>query len=167
MRTTHPLPLLALALLTACAGPAPDERPADAAQEPAPITANPLAAPAEPPRYDGVYAGYFGGTVQLLRFFPEGNVVTATDRASGGDSLRLVLRADLQPDLGKGLHNVPVTFRNDSILFRTTIMRGFIDYGGVQLGPDSMRLLKHSTATAKSALLTYRFVPDGTPLPKE
>lgn len=165
MRNALPLPLLALALLAACSGP--EEPQADAAQEPTPVTTNPLTAPAAPPRYDGVYAGYLGGTVQLLRFFPEGNVVTATDRASGGDSLRLVLRADLRPDLGKGLHNVPVTYRNDSILFRTTIMRGFIDYGGVQLGPDSMRLLKHSTATAKRALLTYRFVPDGSPLPKE
>lgn len=114
------------------------------------------------PRYDGVYRVAYAGTVQLMRFFPTGSVVTATDHPAGADSLSKMLRVDLPADLGKGLHNVPVTYRNDSVLFRTTIIRGYIDYGGVLLPGDSLRLLKHSLATAKRALLTYHFVPDKT-----
>ena len=114
------------------------------------------------PRYDGVYRVNYAGTVQLMRFFPAGTVVTATDHPAGADSLIKTLRVDLPADLGKGIHNVPVTYRNDSVLFRTTIIRGYIDYGGVLLPGDSLRLLKHSLATAKRALLTYHFVPDNT-----
>jgi|694.fasta_scaffold83998_2 hypothetical protein len=114
------------------------------------------------PRHDGVYQVAYAGTVQLMRFFPAGNVVTATDYPAGADSLSRTLRVDLPADLGKGIHNVPVTYRNDSVLFRTTIIRGYIDYGGVLLPGDSLRLLKHSLATAKRALLTYHFVPDNT-----
>ncbi len=116
------------------------------------------------PRYDGVYQVTYAGTVQLLRFFPAGTVVTATDYPNGADSLRKALRVDLPADLGKGIHNVPVTYRNDSILFRTTILRGYIEYGGTLLPGDSLRLLKHSLATGKRALLTYHFAADDAPL---
>ncbi len=166
MKTRAPLPAIAALFLLAACGEEPNTD-VNSTEEPTPVSVSPVSAPAHPPRYDGVYAAHFGGTVQLLRFFPSGNVVTATDRPDGVDSVRTLLREDLAADLGKGFHNVPVTYRNDSVLFRTTIMRGYIEYGGVLTEGDSLRLLKHSTATAKRALLSYAFVPDGAPLPKE
>lgn len=150
-------------LMLACNSGTGEEQPTDppAVQQDLTSGLQPPPVGATGPRYDGVYWVTYAGTVQLMRFFPTGSVVTATDYPAGADSLSRTLRVDLPADLGKGIHNVPVTYRNDSVLFRTTIIRGYIDYGGVVVPGDSLRLLKHSLATAKRALLTYHFVPDG------
>lgn len=137
----------------------------------APVQEDPTAPQPPPPgvttpRYDGVYHETHGGIVQLFRFFPQGTVVTGTDYPNGADSLRVKLTEEVKPDLGKGIHNVPVTYRNDSLLFRTTVLRGYIEYGCKLYPGDSIVVLKASLATGKKALLGYHFVPDGTPLPK-
>ncbi len=112
------------------------------------------------PRYDGIYMGTYGNLTQLLHFYPGGNVVTITGYASSGDSLRSLFRQDLPVNIEKGIHNVPVTLRNDSVLFRTTVMQGFIHYDGLIHGGDSLTVLKSSQANGRKAAITYYFSKD-------
>lgn len=114
------------------------------------------------PRYDGIYMGTYGNLTQLLHFYPSGNVVTITGYATSGDSLRSLFRADLPVNIEKGIHNVPVTLRNDSVLFRTTVMQGFINYDGRIYGGDSLVVLKSSQANGRKAAITYYFSKDQT-----
>ncbi|MBK9286400.1 MAG: hypothetical protein IPN38_01640 [Flavobacteriales bacterium] len=112
------------------------------------------------PRYDGIYMGTYGNLTRLLHFYPSGNVVTITGYATSGDSLRSLFRADLPVNIEKGIHNVPVTLRNDSVLFRTTVMQGFIHYDGRIYGGDSLVVLKSSQANGRKAAITYYFSKD-------
>jgi len=142
--------LLPLALLTllaaACGGGAsvPEQAPAKA-----------LA-----PRTDGVYAARTDGLVQYLHFYPGGNVVTLNCLASVADSLKGTFRPDLPADLLKGTHNVPFTQRGDSVIFRTTLMQGFMDYRGMLHPGDSITMDKYSTVNGRMFHPVYRFEPD-------
>lgn len=146
---TSLLPLTAALMFAACGG---TNTEIDKTDQNAPTLA---------PRYDGIYMGTYGNLTQLLHFYPSSNVVTITGYASSGDSLRSLFRADLPVNIEKGIHNVPVTLRNDSVLFRTTVMQGFIHYDGRIHGGDSLTVLKSSQANGRKAAITYYFSKDG------
>lgn len=110
-------------------------------------------------RFNGIYRNDMGGITQVMRFFPRGTVVTANDRTTNADSLSRYLKEDLKPNIGVGLHNVPVTLRNDSILIHTTIISGYISYAGALHGLDTIMFLK-SSSKGKRVIIPYYFVED-------
>lgn len=112
-------------------------------------------------RFDGVYQVVLGERiVYLVRFFPEGHAVLVAGPNDTRDQLatRLVPNALTEAEIG--LYNVPVTLRNDSILFETKAVKGLIDYACVLQGSDTLRVLKHSHVNGKRALLDYLFAAD-------
>ncbi len=157
------LPLFAVALIAGCdqAEPPPAATTdTGKAATPAGAALTPLTSTAL--RFDGAYRHTQGNMHNILRFFPEGNVVliTGTDTTTLQRRLRARLLQDTPTNGALGLHNVPVLQRNDSLLFVTRPMKGEIDYSGVVLGPDSIRFLKHSHINGKRAILTYLFEAD-------
>jgi hypothetical protein len=113
-------------------------------------------------RFDGYYRTEISQQVYLMRFFERGNVVLVNGPQSNEESLPPYLRADAESFPERGIHNVSVVQRNDSILFRTFPSKGEISYGGVLLGGDTLRLLKHSHINGRKALLDHVFVPDAS-----
>lgn len=114
------------------------------------------------PRTDGVYAARTEGLVQYLRFYPGGNVVTMNCLASVADSLKGTMRPDLPADLLRGTHNVPFTVRGDSVIFRTTLMQGYMEYAGALHPGDSITMNKYSTVAGRWFHPVYRFEPEAS-----
>jgi hypothetical protein len=139
----HSLLLPALLALAACGTSAP---PAADAPAPRPVL-----------RTDGVYAARTEGLVQYLHFYPGGNVVTMNCLASVADSLKGTMRADLPADLMRGTHNVPYTVRGDSVVFRTTLMQGYMEYAGLLHTGDSITMDKYSTVAGRWFHPVYHF----------
>lgn len=170
MRT--PPALLAILLLTACAQQdQPGEVPPVHAPAPVPPAVQELPDSTEyivlhslagsGLRFNGVYqSSSEGGIHYIMRFFERGNVVLVAGKQQPGDPVDL--KSYLVRDAKSGtnnVHNSPVTWRNDSLFFSTMAVRGAITYAGT-VDADSVRFLKHSRATGKKALVTYRFIPD-------
>jgi hypothetical protein len=148
MTSRFPAFVLCMTLLSACGSDAP-----------------PIAEKERPsltPRTDGVYVTRKDNLVQYLHFYTGGNVLTMNCLASVADSLRGTMRSDHPPDLMKGTHNVPFTAQHDSVIFRTTVMQGFIDYKGLLHAGDSITMTKTSTVSGQSYFPVYHFEPDGS-----
>jgi hypothetical protein len=169
MRKLFPLSFVGLLLLPSCKDPGSDgasngtDSTAQRTSTPPSTDANGIALTSlegSGLRFNGVYRNDLGGVSQLIRFFPRGTAVTANDRSTVIDSLRPVLVEDMEPNIGAGFHNVAVTLRNDSILFRTTIISGYINYAGALHGPDTIVFLKENPDKGRRMILPYYFVQD-------
>lgn len=163
------LPYVAMLLLVACSHEAPPTSAPVPEAPPAPAEV----APAEAADYvelhsltgsglkfNGVYHSAEGPIQYFMRFFERGNVVLVAGQQKPDDPVDL--KSLLTEDAKSGrnsVHNTPVTQRNDSLFFTTMATRGAIIYAGVVEG-DSVRFLKHSRATGKQAIVSYRFLPD-------
>lgn len=112
-------------------------------------------------RFDGYYKHTMGNINYLMRFFEEGHVVLVNGPEEDGSELHKFLVKETQGNPGIGLHNVPVTLRNDSLFFVTKPGSGEIFYSGVVLMPEAVRFMKYSNITGKRAVQDYGYVPLG------
>lgn len=111
-------------------------------------------------RFDGYYMEQRGKLLYLVRFFPEGKavLVNGTDDLLG--ELPALLVRDAKGDPSMGYYNVPVQLRNDSLFFTTTPEKGTIDYSGIVVDRERVRLLRHSNINGTEQLKEYLFTPD-------
>lgn len=153
---------LSAGLLFSCGTSSSDEKTsADPVATPTPVTVetgDPLNTTGL--RFDGPYRLLLGGTVYFMRFYPEGNVVMVGGPQSGSVGLAGMLEQNVASRVEEGLHNVPVSYRNDSLFFVTHPVKGDITYAGVVLSPDTVRLLKHSLINGKKGVFDYVFQAD-------
>lgn len=111
-------------------------------------------------RFDGHYRHDQGHLRYLMRFFPEGRVVTINGTAEVESTLHEFLRRDTQGNPGMGLHNVLAQVRGDSIFFVTHAMKGEISHRGRVTSDSTVRFLRHSHITGKDFDFSYVFRPD-------
>ncbi|TXI78844.1 MAG: hypothetical protein E6Q44_10325 [Flavobacteriales bacterium] len=113
-------------------------------------------------RFDGHYRYTVGNLIYLLRFFPEGRVVTVNGTQEVEKDLPAYLVRETRGNPGLGLHNVPVDLVGDSLVFITHPEKGEIEYRGVVVSGSMVRFLRHSHITGTRQLMEYVFQPDGT-----
>lgn len=118
-----------------------------------PFTGSPL-------RFDGYYRNKIGELLYLIRFFPEGRVVTVNGAMSVEKDLPKYLVRETQGNPGLGLHNVRVNVVGDSLVFTTHPEKGEIEYRGVVPSGSMVRLIRHSHITGTKQLMEYIFYPD-------
>ena len=111
-------------------------------------------------RFDGHYRHDEGGLRYLMRFFPEGRVVTINGTKDVEATLHEFLTRDTEGNQRMGLHNVMADVRNDSIFFMTQAMRGEISHRGNVTSDSTVRFFRHSHITGKDFHFTYTFRSD-------
>lgn len=111
-------------------------------------------------RYDGHYRHEEGGLRYLLRFFPEGRVVTVNGTKDVEASLPKFLTRDTQGNPSMGLYNVPVQVKGDSLFFVTRPMKGEISYRGKVTSDRTVRFIRYSHINGKTFDFTYAFRSD-------
>ena len=112
-------------------------------------------------RFDGYYRNQVGDLIYLLRFFPEGRVVTVNGTTQVEKDLPKFLVRETKGNPGLGLHNVPVAVSGDSLVFVTRPEKGEIEYRGAVRSGSMVRFLRHSHITGTRQLMEYVFYPDG------
>lgn len=112
-------------------------------------------------RFDGYYRTQLGDLIYLLRFFPEGRVVTVNGTVQVEKDLPAFLVRETKGNPSLGLHNVPVSKYGDSLVFITHPEKGEIEYRGVVVSSSMVRFLRHSHITGTKQLMEYVFYPDG------
>lgn len=117
-------------------------------------------------RFDGYYVHRVGDLFYLIRFFPEGRVVTVNGTKEVQKDLPAYLVRETRGNPGLGLHNVPVTVKDDSLLFVTRPEKGEIEYRGAVVSGSMVRFIRHSHITGTRQLMEYIFHLDGS-LPSE
>ncbi|MBX2972474.1 MAG: hypothetical protein KF797_05185 [Flavobacteriales bacterium] len=113
-------------------------------------------------RFDGYYRYTVGNLIYLIRFFPEGRVVTVNGTKDVEKDLPAYLVRETRGNPGLGLHNVPVKVVGDSLVFITRPEKGEIEYRGAVVDGSMVRFLRHSHITGTRQLMEYVFHPDGS-----
>lgn len=113
-------------------------------------------------RFDGYYRYTVGNLIYLIRFFPEGRVVTVNGTKDVEKDLPAYLVRETRGNPGLGLHNVPVSLVGDSLLFTTHPEKGEIDYRGTVVSGSMVRFMRHSHITGTRQMMDYVFWQDGT-----
>ncbi|MBL7951256.1 MAG: hypothetical protein JNM62_06005 [Flavobacteriales bacterium] len=113
-------------------------------------------------RFDGYYSNQVGQLLYLVRFFPEGRVVTVNGTTERASDLPKFLVRETKGNPGIGLHNVPVSVEGDSLVFITHPEKGEIEYRGAVVSGSMVRFIRHSHITGTRQLMEYVFYPDGT-----
>lgn len=113
-------------------------------------------------RFDGYYRNQIGDLIYLLRFFPEGRVVTVNGTTQVEKDLPAFLVRETKGNPGLGLHNVPVTLVGDSLVFVTRPEKGEIEYRGAVVSGSMVRFLRHSHITGTRQVMEYVFHADGS-----
>ncbi|MCB0767470.1 MAG: hypothetical protein KDB95_09730 [Flavobacteriales bacterium] len=113
-------------------------------------------------RFDGYYGQRVGDLFYLIRFFPEGRVVTVNGTKDVEKDLPAYLVRETRGNPGLGLHNVPVSLVGDSLVFVTHPEKGEIEYRGVVVSGSMVRFVRHSHITGTRQLMEYVFHPDGS-----
>lgn len=113
-------------------------------------------------RFDGYYRNQVGDLIYLLRFFPEGRVVTVNGTTQVEKDLPAFLVRETKGNPGLGLHNVPVSVVGDSLVFITRPEKGEIEYRGAVVSSSMVRFLRHSHITGTRQQMEYVFYPDGS-----
>lgn len=116
-----------------------------------------------PLRYDGYYKNNVSDLQYLIRFFPEGRVVSVNGTKDVEKDLPSYLIRETRGNPALGLHNVPVSVVGDSIVFITRPEKGEIEYRGVVVSSSMVRLVRHSHITGSRQLMDYIFYPDEAP----
>jgi len=111
-------------------------------------------------RFDGYYRHKIGDLLYLIRFFPEGRVVTVNGATSVEKDLPNYLVRETQGNPGMGLHNVRVDVVGDSLVFVTHPEKGEIEYRGAVASNSMLRFMRHSHITGTKQLMEYIFYPD-------
>lgn len=111
-------------------------------------------------RFDGHYRHNAGQLRYLLRFYPEGRVVSINGAKQMENTLHKFLSRDTQGNPDMGLHNVMATVRGDSIFFTTYPRRGEISHRGRVTSDSTVRFVRHSHITGKDFDFTYVFMSD-------
>ncbi|MBK9177303.1 MAG: hypothetical protein IPM46_13415 [Flavobacteriales bacterium] len=111
-------------------------------------------------RYDGHYRHEAGGLRYLLRFYPEGRVVTVNGTKEVEATLPKFLTRDTQGNPSMGLYNVPVEVRSDSLFFITRPMKGEISYRGKVTSDRTVRFIRYSHINGKTFDFVYTFRSD-------
>lgn len=115
-----------------------------------------------PLRFDGYYRNKLGGLLYLMRFFPEGRVVTVNGAEAVEKDLPKYLVRETQGNPGLGLYNVRVNVVGDSLVFITRPEKGEIEYRGAVASGSMLRFTRHSHITGTKQLMEYIFYPDST-----
>jgi hypothetical protein len=113
-------------------------------------------------RFDGYYSQQVGKLLYLIRFFPEGRVVTVNGTTDVAKDLPKYLVRETKGNPGLGLHNVPVSVEGDSLIFITHPEKGEIEYRGAVASGSLVRFIRHSHITGTRQLMEYVFYPEGT-----
>ncbi len=113
-----------------------------------------------PLRFDGYYRNRIGDLLYLIRFFPEGRVVTVNGAMAVEKDLPKYLVRETQGNPGLGLHNVRVNVVGDSLVFITRPEKGEIEYRGAVASGSLVRFIRHSHITGTKQLMEYIFYPD-------
>lgn len=113
-------------------------------------------------RFDGYYSNQVGKLLYLIRFFPEGRVVTVNGTTEVAKDLPKYLVRETKGNPGLGLHNVPVAVEGDSLVFITHPEKGEIEYRGAVASGSMVRFIRHSHITGTRQLMEYVFYPEGT-----
>lgn len=113
-------------------------------------------------RFDGYYRHNVGNLIYLIRFFPEGRVVSVNGTKEVEKDLPAYLVRGTRGNPGLGLHNVPVSVVGDSLVFITRPEKGEIEYRGVVVSDSMVRFLRHSHITGTRHMMEYQFHPDGS-----
>ena len=113
-------------------------------------------------RFDGYYRNQIGDLLYLIRFFPEGRIVTVNGTTEVEKDLPRYLVRETQGNPTLGLHNVPVTVVGDSLIFITHPEKGEIEYRGGVASSSMVRFVRHSHITGTRQLMEYVFYPDST-----
>jgi hypothetical protein len=113
-----------------------------------------------PLRYDGYYKNSINDLQYLIRFFPEGRVVSVNGTKDVEKDLPSYLIRETRGNPALGLHNVPVSVVGDSIVFITRPEKGEIEYRGTVVSSSMVRLVRHSHITGSKQLMDYIFYPD-------
>ncbi|HRH68188.1 MAG TPA: hypothetical protein PLB89_01650 [Flavobacteriales bacterium] len=129
--------------------------------QPPPVVEGPFTG--MPLRFDGYYRNKIGELLYLIRFFPEGRVVTVNGSMAVEKDLPKYLVRETQGNPGLGLHNVRVNVVGDSIVFITHPEKGEIEYRGAVVSGSMVRLMRHSHITGTKQLMEYIFYPDSIP----
>lgn len=160
MRELLLLSTAAMILLASCAEePKPVKAPEPVAPTPETVvTGDPLNNTGL--QFNGTYQESLGNVIYFMRFFPEGNVVMVNGPSKDKENLRRMLVKDALTNGDIGFHNVPVRFRNDSLVFSTFPRKGEISYNGVVASPDTVRLLKYSHINGRKLLVDLVFEAD-------
>lgn len=111
-------------------------------------------------RFDGHYLCERGNLRYLLRFFPEGRVVTVNGTKEVEDDLPKFLTRETQGNPTMGLYNVRADVRGDSIFFVTRPEKGEISYRGRVSSDSTVTFFRHSHITGKDFDFTYTFRSD-------
>lgn len=111
-------------------------------------------------RFDGYYMEQRGQLLYLVRFFPEGKAVLVNGTEDLHEELPGLLVRDAKGDPSMGYYNVPVQLRNDSLFFTTKPEKGTIDYSGIVVDGERVRLLRHSNINGTEQLKEYLFTQD-------
>ncbi len=113
-------------------------------------------------RFDGYYRNQIGDLLYLIRFFPEGRVVSVNGTKDVEKDLPKYLVRETQGNPALGLHNVPVSVVGDSLVFITRPEKGEIEYRGALVSSSMVRFIRHSHITGTRQLMEYVFYPDDT-----
>jgi len=113
-------------------------------------------------RFDGYYRNTIGDLIYLIRFFPEGRVVSVNGTKDVEKDLPKYLVRGTRGNPGLGLYNVPVSVDGDSIVFVTRPEKGEIEYRGTATSSSMVRFVRHSHITGTKQLMEYIFYPDPT-----
>ncbi len=111
-------------------------------------------------RFDGYYMERRGKLLYMVRFFPEGKAVLVNGTDDLLEQLHPLLVRNAKGDPTMGYYNVPVELRNDSLFFTTTPEKGTIDYRGIVVDSERVRLLRISNINGTEQLKEYLFMPD-------
>ena len=111
-------------------------------------------------RFDGYYRSQIGELLYLIRFFPEGRVVSVNGMSQVENDLPKYLVRETQGNPGLGLHNVRVTVLGDSLVFITRPEKGEIEYRGAVVSSSMVRFMRHSHINGNRQLMEYIFYPD-------
>lgn len=113
-----------------------------------------------PLRFDGYYRNQVGDLIYLIRFFPEGRVVSVNGTTQVEKDLPKYLVKETKGNPALGLYNVPVSVVGDSLMYTTRPEKGEIEYRGVVVSGSMVRLLRHSHITGTKQVMEYIFYPD-------
>ena len=113
-----------------------------------------------PLRFDGYYRNQIGDLIYLIRFFPEGRVVSVNGTTQVEKDLPQYLVKETKGNPTLGLYNVPVSMEGDSLMYTTRPEKGEIEYRGVVVSGSMVRLLRHSHITGTKQVMEYIFYPD-------
>lgn len=111
-------------------------------------------------RFDGYYRNQVGNLLYLIRFFPEGRVVSVNGTTEVEEGLEKYLVRETKGNPSLGLHNVPVQIEDDSIFYVTHPEKGEIEYRGKVESGSMVRFLRHSHITGTKQMMEYIFYPD-------